>query len=483
MNVFGEYNFDEIGIKINEPKTIDVDFDSPFELFKGIYSNYSSAFLLESMESDSGLARYSVLGFNPVATFRAKGNLLEIEHEGKKEEIEVKNPFDEIKKINSKNTGKKGFNGGLVGYVSYESVRHFEPVDINEGHYPDFEFGLFLDGVIFDRIRNKCEYVTLGENRLEEILEISKEDYEIDDLTFKEKNHYFTQEEYEEMVRKTKERIRAGEIFQGVISNAVEYELKGNKLSFYEKLRKINPSPYMYHLKLGEREIIGSSPEMLVRVENRKVETFPIAGTRPRGSNTLEDEKLQSELLADEKERAEHLMLVDLARNDVGKVSEFGSVHVPEYMGIKKFSHVQHIVSKVQGKLRDDKTAVDAFKAMFPAGTLSGAPKIRAMEIINELEGIPRGPYAGAVGYFSLNGNADFAITIRTMVCEGNTGRIQAGAGIVHDSVPENEYHECENKAGALLKALEVSGDSISNDSNSGSKCSSSTIKSGDEIE
>ena len=482
MNVFGEYNFDEIGIKINEPKTIDVDFDSPFELFKGIYSNYSSAFLLESMESDSGLARYSVLGFNPVATFRSKGNLLEIEHDGKKEEIEVKNPFDEIKKINSKSTGK-GFNGGFVGYVSYEAVRHFEPVDINEGYYPDFEFGLFLDGVIFDRIRNKCEYVTLGENRLEEILEISKEDYEIDDLTFKEKNHYFTQEEYEEMVRKTKERIRAGEIFQGVISNAVEYELKGNKLSFYEKLRKINPSPYMYHLKLGEREIIGSSPEMLVRVENRKVETFPIAGTRPRGSNTLEDEKLQRELLADDKERAEHLMLVDLARNDVGKVSEFGSVHVPEYMGIKKFSHVQHIVSKVQGKLRDDKTAVDAFKAMFPAGTLSGAPKIRAMEIINELEGIPRGPYAGAVGYFSLNGNADFAITIRTMVCEGNTGRIQAGAGIVHDSVPENEYHECENKAGALLKALEVSGDSISNDSNSGSKCSSSTIKSGDEIE
>ena len=210
----------------------------------------------------------------------------------------------------------------------------------------------------------------------------------------------------------------------------------------------------MYHLKIGEREIIGSSPEMLVRVENRMVETFPIAGTRKRGKTPLEDKKLEKELLEDEKERAEHLMLVDLARNDVGKVSEFGTVTVPEYMDVKKFSHVQHIVSHVQGRLQKDKTAVDAFESMFPAGTLSGAPKIRAMEIIDELENKPRGPYAGAVGYFSLNGNADFAITIRTMVCDGNHAKIQAGAGIVHDSIPLEEYYEGENKAGALLSAL-----------------------------
>jgi len=459
VNVFGEYN-----IKLNEPKSMDLNFDSPFELFKNLYSNYSSTFLLESMESDSGLARFSVLGFKPAAILRAKDNLLEIEKDGEKEEIEVKNPFDEIKKLTSSASGKKGFRGGLVGYVSYEAARHFLPIPLQPGEKPDFEFGLFLDGIIFDRIRNKCEYVTLGENRLEEIEKISKEAYEIEGFEYKEKNHHFSKQEYEDMVIEAKERIKAGEIFQGVISNAREYELKGNKLSFYESLRKINPSPYMYHLKLGEQEIIGSSPEMLVRVENRMVETFPIAGTRKRGKTPLEDYKLKEELLEDEKERAEHLMLVDLARNDVGKVSEFGTVTVPEYMDVKKFSHVQHIVSRVQGRLRSDKTAVDAFEAMFPAGTLSGAPKIRAMEIIDELENIPRGPYAGAVGYFSLNGNADFAITIRTMVCDGNTAKIQAGAGIVHDSVPEEEYIESENKAVALLSALKSANRADSND-------------------
>ena len=449
MNVFGEYN-----IKINEPKSTDLQFNSPFELFKNLYSNYSSTFLLESMESDSGLARFSVLGFKPSAILRAKGNVLEIETDGQKQEIEVENPFDEIRKLTSQANGKKGFRGGLVGYVSYEAARHFQPIDLEPGEKPDFEFGLFLDGIIFDRIHNKCEYVTLGENRLEEIEEIARETHEIEGIEYKEKSRHFTKQEFEAMVIEVKERIKAGEVFQDVISNAKEYELRGNKLSFYESLRNINPSPYMYHLKIGEREIIGSSPEMLVRVENRMVETFPIAGTRKRGKTPFEDKKLEKELLGDEKERAEHLMLVDLARNDVGKVSEFGTVTVPEYMDVKKFSHVQHIVSRVQGQLQSNKTAVDAFESMFPAGTLSGAPKIRAMEIIDELENRPRGPYAGAVGYFSLNGNADFAITIRTMVCDGNNAKIQAGAGIVHDSIPEEEYYEGENKAGALLSAL-----------------------------
>ena len=449
MNVFGEFK-----IKINEPKTTKLNFDAPFELFKKIYNNYPYAFLLESMESDSGMARFSVLGFKPVVTLKAHVNVLEIEKDGEKEEIDVENPFDEIKKVTSSSNGKKGFRGGLVGYVSYESVRHFEPVAIKEGFYPDFEFGLFLDGIIFDRIQNKCEYVTLNEDRSEEIKNISKEEYEIDGISFKENGHHFSKDKFEEMVLQAKEKIKEGEIFQSVISNAREYTINGNKLSFYERLRSINPSPYMYHLKLDNREIIGSSPEMLVRVENRMMETFPIAGTIKRGVNQHEDVLLEKELLADEKEKAEHLMLVDLARNDVGKVSKFGSVQVHDYMGIKKFSHVQHIFSRVTGELKNDKTAVDAFKAMFPAGTLSGAPKIRAMEIIDELEEIPRGPYGGAVGYFSLNGNADFAITIRTMVCDGNQAKIQAGAGIVHDSIPENEYYECENKASALINAL-----------------------------
>ena len=305
-------------------------------------------------------------------------------------------------------------------------------------------------------MQNKCEYVTLGENRIEEINQIAKESHDIGNIDFKFKGHYFSREKYESMVREAKEKIKAGEIFQSVISNAREYEITGDKLSIYKALREMNPSPYMYHLKLGEREIIGSSPEMLARVEGRDVETYPIAGTRKRGKTDTEDKELEIELMQDEKELAEHLMLVDLARNDVGKVSKFDSVRVPEYMGVKKFSHVQHIVSHVTGKLRENMTAVDAFSSIFPAGTLSGAPKIRAMEIINELEGLPRGPYGGALGYFSLNGNADFAIVIRTLVCNGNKAKIQAGAGIVHDSVPENEYLECENKAQAIIKALEV---------------------------
>lgn len=432
-----------------------MEFDSPFELFKNIYQNNSHTFLLESMESDSGMARFSVLGLQPEAVLRAHDSVLQIERDGVTEEYDVENPFTEIKKFISPSNDRKGFSGGLVGYVSYEAVKYFEPVEVAPSPYPDFEFGLFLDGIIFDRIRNQCHYVTLGEDKSEYIKNIAREEYEIEDIHFKEDGHHFSKDEYEKMVVDAKEKILAGEIFQSVISNARKFKVSGNKLSFYRKLREINPSPYMYHLKLGKKEIIGSSPEMLVRVENGQVETFPLAGTIKRGKTPEEDKKLKEELLRDEKERAEHLMLVDLARNDVGKVSNFGSVEVTDYMGIKKFSHVQHIFSRVIGGLQDDKTAVDAFQAIFPAGTLSGAPKIRAMEIIHELEqGIPRGPYGGAVGYFSLNGNADFAITIRTMVCDGDSAKIQAGAGIVHDSVPEKEYIEGKNKASALVDAL-----------------------------
>lgn len=455
VNAFGEYD-----LKNKEVKKTKLDFDAPFELFKKIYSKYPSSFLLESMESDSGLARYSVLGFKPTAVLKAQNGILEIKNENETVEIETPNPFNEIKSIIGNGSNEKGFRGGLVGYVSYESVRYFEPVKMEMGSMPDYEFGLFLDAVIFDRLQNKCEYITLGENRLDEIKETSCEEVKSEQLVFTEKNHHYSQKQFESMVVDAKEKIKAGEIFQSVISNAREYQIKGNKLDFYETLRNINPSPYMYHLKLGEREIIGSSPEMLVRVEGRDIETYPIAGTRKRGNTTDEDLKLEKELLNDEKEKAEHLMLVDLARNDIGKVSEFGSVKVPKFMTVKKFSHVQHIVSLVQGQLKKDKNAVDAFSAIFPAGTVSGAPKIRAMEIINQLEQIPRGPYAGAVGYFGLNGNADFAITIRTMVCQGDEAKIQAGAGIVHDSVPTNEYYECENKAQALLSALEMSGES-----------------------
>ncbi len=454
MNVFGD-------IKLNALKRIPLDFKDPFELFKKIYSKYSNTFLLESMESDSGLSRYSFLGFDPFLTLTARDDFLEVAKKDSTQEIDTENPFNEIRTLISRGNDKKGFCGGLVGYVSYQAARFFEPVNLSPGDFPDFEFGLFLDGIIFDKLSSRCQYVTLAENRLDEVLDTAKEEYVLEDqMSFKNEGRYFSQNQYENMVLETKERIKEGEIFQGVISNAQKYKISGNKLCFYDTLRKMNPSPYMYHFKLGEREIIGSSPEMLVRVENREIETFPIAGTRPRGENKTQDDQLARELLDDEKERAEHLMLVDLARNDVGKVSEFGTVEVPEYMKIKKFSHVQHILSRVTGNLQREKTSVDAFSAIFPAGTVSGAPKIRAMEIIEEMEGRPRDAYAGALGYFSLNGNANFAITIRSMVCQGKNAKIQAGAGIVHDSVPENEFLECENKARALVNSLERSGDS-----------------------
>lgn len=454
MNVFGD-------IKLNALKIIPLDFKDPFELFKKIYSKYSNTFLLESMESDSGLSRYSFLGFDPFLTLTAKDDFLEVAKEDSTQEIDTENPFNEIRTLINRGNNKKGFCGGLVGYVSYQAARFFEPVNLSPGDFPDFEFGLFLDGIIFDKLSSRCQYVTLAENRLNEVLDTAKEEYVMEDkMSFKNEGRYFSQNQYENMVLETKERIKEGEIFQGVISNAQKYKISGNKLCFYDTLRKMNPSPYMYHFKLGEREIIGSSPEMLVRVENREIETFPIAGTRHRGENKTQDDQLARELLDDEKERAEHLMLVDLARNDVGKVSEFGTVEVPEYMKIKKFSHVQHILSRVAGNLQREKTSVDAFSAIFPAGTVSGAPKIRSMEIIEEMEGRPRDAYAGALGYFSLNGNANFAITIRSMVCQGKNAKIQAGAGIVHDSVPENEFLECENKARALVNSLERSGDS-----------------------
>ena len=258
-----------------------------------------------------------------------------------------------------------------------------------------------------------------------------------------------------------KEYVKSGDIFQVVLSRKYEFEITGDLLSIYKALRKINPSPYMYYFKSNNLNIIGSSPEMLVRVTENQIETFPIAGTRPRHVNIERNKQLTDELLSDEKERAEHVMLVDLARNDVGQIAKFGSVKVAEFMQVHQFSHVQHIVSKVIGELTRNRDCFDAIRAIFPAGTVSGAPKIRAMEIIQELENESRGPYAGALGYFSKNMCADFAITIRTLVVKGNYAYIQAGAGIVADSIPEREWFETEQKASALIDALKMAKEGV----------------------
>lgn len=456
MNVFGD-----LKKLIKKPTTKKIEIDNPVKLFKNIYYNYKDTFLLESMESDSGLARYSIIGFNPVAKIKAHDHNVTITTDTYTFEYTSDNPLLDIKTLIKNDFKEEGFRGGLLGYVSYESIKYFENVPTHKSIYPDFEFGLFLDCVVYDNIHKTCEYTTLNEDRSDLIKRIYQEEHTNGILEYKLIQEDFTQDEYENAVDETKNLITDGEIFQAVISNSENLVLKGSKLPLYEHLRKINPSPYMYHIKLDQREIIGSSPEMLMRLEKGTVESYPIAGTRPRGKNKQEDEELEKSLLNDEKELAEHLMLVDLARNDIGKISKSNTVKLEEFYGIRKFSHVQHIVSHVTGKLNDNLDAIDAFMSLFPAGTLSGAPKIRAMEIINQKEKYARGPYGGAVGYFSLNGNADFAITIRTLTTNDNRAEIQAGAGIVYDSIPQSEYEECRRKRQALFQALKESGSEI----------------------
>lgn len=456
MNVFGD-----LKKLIKKPTTKKIEIDNPVKLFKNLYYNYKDTFLLESMESDSGLARYSIIGFNPVAKIKAHDHNVTITTDTYTFEYTSDNPLLDIKTLIKNDFKEEGFRGGLLGYVSYESIKYFENVPTHKSIYPDFEFGLFLDCVVYDNIHKTCEYTTLNEDRSDLIKRIYQEEHTNGILEYKLIQEDFTQDEYENAVDETKNLITDGEIFQAVISNSENLVLKGSKLPLYEHLRKINPSPYMYHIKLDQREIIGSSPEMLMRLEKGTVESYPIADTRPRGKNKQEDEELEKSLLNDEKELAEHLMLVDLARNDIGKISKSNTVKLEEFYGIRKFSHVQHIVSHVTGKLNDNLDAIDAFMSLFPAGTLSGAPKIRAMEIINQKEKYARGPYGGAVGYFSLNGNADFAITIRTLTTNDNRAEIQAGAGIVYDSIPQSEYEECRRKRQALFQALKESGSEI----------------------
>jgi anthranilate synthase component 1 len=311
---------------------------------------------------------------------------------------------------------------------------------------------------VFDHRQKRAFYYYSSYNRFAEVEGLTAQPGDSEALTYDPPKVNVTKNRFEEAVEKAKEYIVSGDIFQVVLSKRYDFRVKGNLMAFYRSLRKINPSPYMYFLKAGDKQIVGSSPEMLVRVDNRVVETFPIAGTRPSMENQGANRQMAKELLADPKERAEHVMLVDLARNDVGKIAKFGSVHVPEFMKVHRYSHVQHIVSQVVGDLQEDKECYDALRAVFPAGTVSGAPKVRAMEIIEELESTRRGPYAGAVGYFSYNGNADFAITIRTLFADKDKAYIQAGAGIVADSVPEREWFETDHKAEALMKALKNAG-------------------------
>ena len=456
----------KISIPTHQLKIKKLSFEKPpLEIFSKLYSNYENAYILESIEGPKKLSQYSFIGFDPTLTITIKNGEAVIRNErtGEAERKKVNEPLAVIQTTlrNLPGFKEQRFIGGAVGYVSYDAVRCWEKLPENtldDQHFPDVEVGVFNDGIVYYHRNKQAFYYYLNENRLAEIDELLQEPDDHETLLHKQLKVNISKERFENAVEKAKEYVTAGDIFQVVLSKRYDFQIRGDLIGFYRNLREINPSPYMYFLKSGEHQIVGSSPEMLVRVENRVVETFPIAGTRPHVKDPIENKRLTEELLSDPKERAEHVMLVDLGRNDIGKVSKFGSVHLPEFMKVHQYSHVQHIVSRVVGDLRDECNCYDALRAVFPAGTVSGAPKVRAMEIIEELEPTRRGPYAGAVGYFSYNGNADFAITIRTLIANGDKAHIQVGAGIVADSYPEREWFETEQKAQALIKALEVSG-------------------------
>ena len=439
---------------------------TPFEVFSKLYKRCRFAYLLESIEGPEKLAQYSFIGFEPRLIIHVKGveAVIEDARSGEERKERVSDPLDAVRnslKIRVAPSQDFRLVGGAVGYISYDAIRQWEklPADaVDDLRFPDLEMGVYDDGIVFDHAKGETFYYYTGEYRLGEICSLLKEPARCSPVAYDALKTNISKEDYEDAVARAKEYIAAGDIFQVVPSRRFEFHFEGDLTAFYRSLREINPSPYMYYMKMGDRQIIGSSPEMLVRVDGETVDTFPIAGTCPRVDDPGENARLAKELLDDPKERAEHVMLVDLGRNDIGKVAEFGSVHLPEYMTVHEYSHVQHIVTQVRGTLREGTDCFDALRAVFPAGTVSGAPKVRAMEIIDELEPTRRGPYAGAVGYFSYNGNADFAITIRTLVADGDRATIQAGGGIVADSVPEREWFETEHKAAALLKALEASG-------------------------
>ena len=482
-------------------KEILADTLTPVSAFQKIGKGYS--YLLESVEGQEKIARFSFIGAEPSIVLKIKVNSIEINKCGKIKRYFTDDPLKEIEKIMSsfKAAEIKGllrFSGGMVGYIGYDMVRFFErlpdknPDDLK---IPDSIFMMADSLVIFDHVTHKIKVVVnaysgtahgakrIGKiyddtirkieelirrlNRPEKKKKISLGEVyperpirQAQDKKAKSKRHKiesnFTKNEFENLVKKAKGYIKTGDIIQVVPSQRFRTRLRCEPFDIYRALRSLNPSPYMYYLNFNEIKLVGSSPELLVRCEDGIVETRPIAGTRPRGRNEAEDKKLEIELLTDAKERAEHVMLIDLGRNDIGRVCKPGTVRVTDFMFIEKYSHVMHIVSNCRGILDKNKNAFNVLRACFPAGTVSGAPKVRAMEIIDELENTKRSYYAGAVGYFSFSGNMDTCITIRTILVKGRDAFIQAGGGIVADSIPSREYQETVNKAKAMVRAIEI---------------------------
>jgi anthranilate synthase component 1 len=467
-------------------REIMADLLTPVSAFLKIAEHSDYAFLLESVEGGEHVGRYSFLGKDPFLILRARPGRTTLEQAGV--EAERHEPFiDVLRELMAEFRAPAvpdlpRFTGGAVGYLDYDTAEWFEPAvrlpspPTNRDHAG---FMVFDTVLAFDHVKHRI--LAIANTRLRPGADLrALYDFACAKIGFLERelerslsrgarpasgglavHANQSREQYEAGVRHIQEQIAAGEIYQAVLSQRIDVTTSASPFDVYRALRHINPSPYMYYIRLGREAIVGASPEMLVRVEGRHVETHPIAGTRPRGATPEEDQRLAEELRRNEKERAEHVMLVDLGRNDIGQVAEVGSVRVPQFMALERYSHVMHLVSRVEGRLAEDRDRLDALVATFPAGTLTGAPKIRAMQIVGALEPSRRGLYGGAVGYLDFAGNLDFCIAIRTISMRGGAAEVQAGAGIVADSVPAAEYEETRDKARALLQALEMADKGI----------------------
>lgn len=448
-----------------KPKYITISADCDFfALFKKVEKHFDNCFMLESLGEESFISRHSIIGFDPEKMIWAEGKQLFIqERDGTTESYESANPYYLLRDIVPQNILSRGFAGGLTGYLGYDSMNYFEPsLDLQSSEMFDaFRFGLYKDGLIYDKMTGEVVYFyyqdDLGKgNRVELVNRMMAEKTpENGPFVVTPAGESMTKSDHAAAVAKVKQDIIDGKVFQCEVGFKKWFNLEGDTINLYEQLREVNPSPQMYYLKFGEQKVIGASPELLFRVRQGEMETFPLAGTAKRGVDEKEDVALARALLNDPKEIAEHNMIVDLHRNDIGRVARFGTVKVRSLMDIKRFSHVQHISSEIVGIMAEDHDMFSALASNFPAGTLTGAPKIEAMKVIDDLENDGRGPYGGAVGQFSFNGDCMFAIPIRTVFAKGNKAYVQTCGGNVYDSNAEDEYEEIQRKFAGTRRVLE----------------------------
>jgi len=434
----------------------DIDF---FALFQKIEQQCDTCFLFESLGEEGNFSRYAIIGFDPQQIISARDNILTIDNK----KYDVGNPYFALQEIMPEKTIARNYAGGLVGYISYEAANYFEPsikVKIHKD-FDQFLFGVYTDGLILDKLTNELFYFYYERDRSNLIKKIMKSKISKTSLQVTFLNESITKKEHANIVKTVKEQIDAGNTFQCEVGFKSKYTIAGNTIKIYERLRKMNPSPFMYYVTFNRstgsrssKRIIGASPELSFSLRDGEMTVRPLAGTVKRGIDQIEDQKLSRILLNDAKEIAEHNMLVDLQRNDIGKVAKFGTVKIRDFMSIKKFSHVQHISSEITGLLKDNENMFTGFAANFPMGTLTGAPKIESMKIIDTNEPEARGPYGGAVGHFGFNGDCTFAVAIRSLFVSGNNAYTQTSGGIVYDSIAEKEYEEIQRKLAAMKKVL-----------------------------